>query len=127
MTHALNDAALAQLFGDARTHNFWLDKPVSDALLQSVYDQVKWAPTSANCSPARFTFIKSPEAKARLKPALSEGNREKTMNAPVTVIVSADFAFYDKLPELFPHTDARSWFVGNPALIESTAKRNSVL
>lgn len=127
MTHALNDATLAQLFGDARTHNFWLDKPVSDDLLQSVYNQLKWAPTSANCSPARFTFIKSPEAKARLKPALSEGNREKTMNAPVTVIVSADFAFYDKLPELFPHTDARSWFAGNPALIESTAKRNSVL
>lgn len=127
MTLALNDAALAQLFADARTHNVWLDKPVSDDLLHNLYEQVKWAPTSANCSPARFTFLKSAQAKARLKPALAEGNRDKTMAAPVTVIVSADFAFYEKLPELFPHTDARSWFVGNPSLIESTAKRNSVL
>lgn len=127
MPATLTDAALAQLFGDARTHNAWLDKPVSDELLQAVYAQVKWAPTSANCSPARFTFVKSAEAKEKLRPALSEGNLAKTMAAPVTVIVSADFAFYEKLPELFPHTDARSWFVGNPALIESTAKRNSVL
>lgn len=127
MNAALSDAVLAQLFGEARTHNAWLDKPVSDELLQAVYEQVKWAPTSANCSPARFTFIKSAEAKERLKPALTEGNLAKTMAAPVTVIVSADFAFYENLPELFPHADARSWFVGNPALIESTAKRNSVL
>lgn len=127
MTATLTDTALAQLFGAARTHNAWLDKPVSDELLQAVYEQMKWAPTSANCSPARFTFVKSAEAKEKLRPALSEGNLAKTMAAPVTVIVSADFAFYEKLPELFPHTDARSWFVGNPALIESTAKRNSVL
>ena len=127
MPATLTDAALAQLFGDARTHNAWLDKPVSDELLQAVYEQMKWAPTSANCSPARFTFVKSAEAKEKLRPALSEGNLAKTMAAPVTVIVSADFAFYEKLPELFPHTDARSWFVGNTALIESTAKRNSVL
>jgi 3-hydroxypropanoate dehydrogenase len=127
MTATLTDAALAQLFGAARTHNAWLDKPVSDELLQAVYAQMKWAPTSANCSPARFTFVKSSEAKEKLRPALSEGNLAKTMAAPVTVIVSADYAFYEKLPELFPHTDARSWFVGNPALIESTAKRNSVL
>lgn len=127
MPATLNDAALAQLFGDARTHNAWLDKPVSDELLQAVYEQMKWAPTSANCSPARFTFVKSAEAKEKLRPALSEGNLAKTLAAPVTVIVSADYAFYEKLPELFPHTDARSWFVGNTALIESTAKRNSVL
>jgi len=127
MPATLTDAALAQLFGDARTHNAWLDKPVSDELLQAVYEQMKWAPTSANCSPARFTFVKSAEAKEKLRPALSEGNLAKTMAAPVTVIVSADYAFYEKLPELFPHTDARSWFVGNTALIESTAKRNSVL
>lgn len=127
MPATLTDAALAQLFGDARTHNAWLDKPVSDELLQAVYEQMKWAPTSANCSPARFTFVKSAEAKEKLRPALSEGNLAKTLAAPVTVIVSADYAFYEKLPELFPHTDARSWFVGNTALIESTAKRNSVL
>lgn len=127
MTATLTDAALAQLFGAARTHNAWLDKPVPDALLNAVYEQMKWAPTSANCSPARFTFVKSAEAKERLKPALSEGNLAKTMAAPVTVIVAADFAFYENLPQLFPHADARSWFVGNAALIESTAKRNSVL
>lgn len=127
MTNAIDDAALAQLFGAARSHNAWLDKPVPDALLQTVYEQMKWAPTSANCSPARFVFVKSAEAKQKLKPALSEGNLAKTMAAPVTMIVAADFAFHEKLPELFPHTDARSWFVGNPALIESTAKRNSVL
>lgn len=127
MTNAIDDAALAQLFGAARTHNTWLDKPVPDALLQAVYEQMKWAPTSANCSPARLVFVKSAEAKQKLKPALGEGNLAKTLAAPVTVIVAADFAFYEKLPELFPHTDARSWFAGNPALIESTAKRNSVL
>ena len=127
MNKALSESALAQLFGEARTHNVWLDQPVSDELLQAVYGQMKWAPTSANCSPARLVFVKSAEAKQKLKPALSDGNRDKTMAAPVTVIVAADFAFYEKLPELFPHADARSWFVGNPALIESTAKRNSVL
>jgi 3-hydroxypropanoate dehydrogenase len=127
MNNALSNAALDQLFGNARTHNFWLDKPVSDELLHDLYEQMKWAPTSANCSPARFVFVKSDQAKALLKPALSEGNLEKTMTAPVTVIVASDQAFYEKLPELFPHADARSWFAGNPALIESTAKRNTVL
>lgn len=127
MTTALSNTALDQLFGNARTHNFWQDRPVSDELLHTLYEQMKWAPTSANCSPARFVFVKSDQAKALLKPALSEGNLEKTMTAPVTVIVASDQAFYEKLPELFPHADARSWFVGNPALIESTAKRNTVL
>lgn len=127
MNNALVNSALDQLFGNARTHNFWLDKPVSDELLHTLYEHLKWAPTSANCSPARFVFVKSDQAKALLKPALSEGNLEKTMTAPVTVIVASDQAFYEKLPELFPHADARSWFAGNPALIESTAKRNTVL
>lgn len=127
MTEAISPQALDQLFGNARTHNFWLDRPVSDELLQAVYEQTKWAPTSANCSPARFVFVKSDEARQKLRPAISEGNMEKTMTAPVTVIVASDYAFYDKLPELFPHADAKSWFVGNQALIDSTANRNGTL
>ena len=123
----LDAAALDQLFRNARTHNAWQAKDVPDALLHRLYDLVKWAPTSANSSPARFVFVKSPEAKAKLKDALAPGNVEKTMTAPVTVIVAQDMAFYDKLPQLFPHADARSWFAGNDALIESTAFRNASL
>ena len=123
----LDAAALDQLFRSARTHNAWQKKDVPDALLHQLYDLVKWAPTSANSSPARFVFVKSPEAKAKLKEALAPGNVEKTMTAPVTVIVAQDMAFYDKLPQLFPHADARSWFAGNDALIESTAFRNASL
>lgn len=123
----LDAAALDQLFRSARTHNAWQKKDVPDALLHQLYDLVKWAPTSANSSPARFVFVKSPEAKAKLKEALAPGNVEKTMTAPVTVIVAQDMAFYDKLPKLFPHADARSWFAGNDALIESTAFRNASL
>lgn len=123
----LDAAALDQLFRSARTHNAWQAKDVPDALLHQLYDLVKWAPTSANSSPARFVFVKSPEAKATLKDALAPGNVEKTMTAPVTVIVAQDMAFYDKLPQLFPHADARSWFAGNDALIEGTAFRNSSL
>lgn len=123
----LDAAALDQLFRNARTHNAWQAKDVPDALLHQLYDLVKWAPTSANSSPARFVFVKSPEAKAKLKDALAPGNVEKTMTAPVTVIVAQDMAFYDKLPQLFPHADARSWFAGNDALIESTAFRNASL
>lgn len=127
MTDAISEVALAQLFSDARTHNFWLDKPVSDELLQAIYEQCKWAPTSANSSPARFVFVKSAAAKQKLKPALSDGNLEKTMLAPVTVIAATDFAFYEKLPQLFPHTDAKSWFEGNQTLIDNTANRNATL
>lgn len=127
MSHALDAAALDQLFVAARTHNAWQKKDVPDALLHQLYELVKWAPTSANSSPARFVFVKSPEAKAKLKDALAPGNVEKTMTAPVTVIVAQDMAFYDKLPQLFPHADARSWFAGNAALIESTAFRNASL
>ena len=124
---ALDARALDQLFRTARTHNAWQKKDVPDALLHELYDLLKWAPTSANASPARFVFVKSPEAKAKLKSALAPGNVDKTMSAPVTVIVAQDMAFYDKLPQLFPHADARSWFAGNDALIESTAFRNATL
>ncbi len=123
----LSDSALDQIFRTARTHNAWQPKPVDDALLRELIDLVKWGPTSANSSPARFVFVKSPEAKAKLKPALSEGNLAKTMAAPVTVIVGMDMAFHDHLPKLFPHADARSWFAGNDALIEATAFRNASL
>lgn len=123
----LDAAALDQLFRTARTHNAWQKKDVPDALLHELYDLLKWGPTSANASPARFVFVKSPEAKAKLKDALSPGNLDKTMSAPVTVILAQDMAFYDKLPQLFPHADARSWFAGNDALIESTAFRNATL
>jgi 3-hydroxypropanoate dehydrogenase len=118
---------LQQLFTEARTFSHWQDQPVSTELLHQLYELVKFAPTSANGSPARFVFVRSPEAKARLKPALSEGNLAKTMAAPVTVIVAADYRFYEHLPQLFPQTDARSWFSGNQALIDTTAFRNSSL
>lgn len=117
-----------QLFDDARTHNAWLDKPVADETLKRLYDLMKWGPTSANCSPARVVFVKSAEAKARLLPCLSEGNRAKTAAAPVTAIIGMDLAFYDKLPQLFPHNlEARTWFEGKPDVIQSTAFRNSSL
>lgn len=125
--NSLDATALEQLFLKARTHNAWQDRPVDPALLQQLYDLVKMAPTSANCSPARFVFVQSKDAKERLKPALSEGNLEKTMAAPVTVIVANDPKFYDKLPYLFPHTDARSWFSGDAQVAETTAFRNGSL
>ena len=124
---SLDEHALDQLFRAARTHNRWQDRPVPDARLQEIYDLLKWGPTSANCSPARFVFIRTREGKERLRPALSAGNTEKTMSAPVTVIVAYDPKFYDLLPYLFPHTDARSWFAGNAALAETTAFRNGTL
>lgn len=127
MAEPLDQQALDTLFFNARTHNAWQDRDVPDDLLRRVVDTMKWAPTSANCSPARLVFVKSPEAKARLKPLLSPGNDEKTMQAPVCVIIGEDVEFYDKLPFLFPHTDARSWFVGNPPKIEATTFRNATL
>jgi 3-hydroxypropanoate dehydrogenase len=124
----LDDEALDVLFRGARSHNKWRKKPVSDTLLQAVWELAKVGPTSANCSPARIIFVKSADAKARLAPALSEGNREKTMAAPVTAIVGYHLEFYEKLPFLFPHNaDARSWFAGNPQLIQATAFRNGSL
>jgi 3-hydroxypropanoate dehydrogenase len=127
MAIPLDDAALDQLFRAARTHNGWQPKGVTEDTLRQLYDLLKMGPTSANCLPARFVFVRSPEAKARLKPCLSPNNVEKTMAAPVTVIAGYDTEFYEKLPQLFPHTDARSWFVGNSELIQSTAFRNASL
>ncbi|MEJ2794815.1 malonic semialdehyde reductase [Iodobacter sp. LRB] len=123
----LNHKAQAQLFTEARTHNAWQDRDVSDELLHQLYDLLKWAPTSANAAPARFVFVKSAAAKAKLLPALSEGNIEKTMSAPVTVIVAHDLEFYEQLPVLFPQADAKSWFAGNEAAINSTVQRNGSL
>jgi 3-hydroxypropanoate dehydrogenase len=127
MGRILDDAALDLLFREARTHNRWQPRPVSETLLRAVWELAKMPPTSANCSPARILFVTSPEAKERLKPALSTGNRDKTMQAPVTAIIGYDLEFYEKLPILFPHEDARSWFVGTPKLIETTAFRNGTL
>jgi 3-hydroxypropanoate dehydrogenase len=127
MTETIAQGALDQLFLAARTQNKWLDQPVAEEKLRELYDLLKMAPTSANCSPARFVFVRSPEAKAKLKQALSPGNYDKTMTAPVTVIVAHDLHFYDKLPTLFPHADARSWFAGNPSLADTTAFRNGTL
>ena len=107
----LADTALDQLFRHARTHNSFAG-PVTDADLREIYELAKWGPTSANSTPARFVFVRSPEAKERLRPALSPGNLAKTMAAPVVVIVAYDLEFYELLPKLFPHTDARSWFAG---------------
>jgi 3-hydroxypropanoate dehydrogenase len=123
----LDDAALNLLFTQARTHNAWQTRAISSVLIERLYDLAKMGPTSANCSPARLIFLQSDAAKARLKPALLASNVDKTMSAPVTVIIGSDQAFYERLPELFPHADAKSWFVGNQALIESTAFRNSSL
>ncbi len=127
MGKILDDAALDLLFRAARTQNKWQPRPVSDTLLRAVWELAKMPPTSANCAPARILFVKSPEAKEKLKPALSEGNRDKTMQAPVTAIIGYDLEFYEKLPFLFPHTDARSWFAGKPELIRTTAFRNGTL
>ena len=124
---ALDQAAIDLLFSEARTHNAWLDKPVSNAQLEQIYDLIKFAPTSVNCNPARFLFVKSPEAKERLLPCLNPGNIEKTKTAPVTAIIGMDLDFYETLPTLFPHVDAKSWFVGKDGFIESTAFRNSSL
>lgn len=116
-----------QLFTEARTQNGYLDLPVSDAQLQALYDLLKWGPTSANCSPARFVFVRSAEMKERLKACVAPGNQAKVQQAPVTVVIGMDLEFHEKLPQLFPHTDARSWFAGKPAHIEATAFRNSSL
>ena len=110
----LSDAALDQIFRQARTHHGWLPKPVPAELLRQIYDLAALGPTSANTTPARFVFLTSREAKERLRPALAPGNVEKTMAAPVTVIVAWDTEFYEKLPKLFPHADARPWFLASP-------------
>ena len=126
MSTALSDQALDQLFRTARTANAFADKPVSHDTLRQLYELLKWGPTAANTTPARFVFVTSAQAKARLLPALDAGNRDKTLAAPATVIVGYDLDFHEKLPYLFPHTDAKSWFDGpqpqrqTPALVNGT-------
>lgn len=127
MSELLSEASLDQLFRSARTFNAWLPKDVSDEQLHQLYDLAKFGPTSANSSPMRVVFVKSKAAKAKLEPFLSDGNRAKTMEAPVTAIVATDHEFYEQLPRLFPHADARSWFAGNQPLIDTTAFRNATL
>lgn len=127
MTPILSDQALDTLFRQARTHNAWRPEPVSETTIQALYELLKWGPTSANACPARFLFLTSAAAKEKLRPFLAPGNVDKTMSAPVVAIVAQDMKFYEKLPRLFPHADARSWFEGNAALIEQTAFRNSSL
>ncbi|HKX40921.1 MAG TPA: malonic semialdehyde reductase [Burkholderiaceae bacterium] len=114
-----------QLFDNARTHNGFTAEPIPEAKLKQLYELMKWGPTSANTSPARIVFVKSPAAKEKLLAAVSPGNHDKTKAAPVTAIIATDMEFYEKLPKLFPHADARSWFVGNQAMIDTTAFRNS--
>ena len=123
----LSAAALDQLFREARTHNGWLDRPVPHDLLEEAVELAKLGPTAVNASPFRVVFVESAEAKARLKPALSPGNVDKTMSAPVTAIVAHDLAFYDHLPRLFPHMDARPMFADNEAVAEATASQNGTL
>jgi 3-hydroxypropanoate dehydrogenase len=124
---AISKEALDQLFREARTHSAWRSEPVSAELLRKIYDLARLGPTSANASPGRFLFLTTPEAKERLKSALMPLNVEKTMTAPVTVIIAWDTEFHEKLPKLFPHADMRSYFVGNQPLINETAFRNSSL
>ncbi len=121
------DLSIETLFTEARTHNGFTDEPVSEAQLRRIYDLMKWGPTSANASPARIVFVRSPAAKARLLECVSPGNVDKTRSAPVTAIIGMDLAFHEKLPVLFPHADAKSWFDGKPDFIETTAFRNSSL
>lgn len=127
MSNAIDSQALDQLFSQARTHHAWQARPVADDTLRQLYALTILGPTSANCLPARFLFVRSLEAKERLRPFLAPGNVEQTMSAPVTVIVGQDHDFPEHLPRLFPFTDARSWFTGNAPKISETALRNSSL
>lgn len=124
---ALDPAALDQVFRTARTYSRWLDRPVSRETLTALAELMRWGPTSANSSPARIAFVSTPEGKERLRPYLMEGNVRQTMEAPVTAVVGYDTEFYERLPVLYPHADARSWFAGNPEAIEETGFRNSSL
>lgn len=127
MSASLDQMTLNQLFLDARSHNDWLDRDVPNDMLIKLVDILKMGPTSANCSPARIVFVKSAAQKQRLKAHLSEGNAEKTMRAPVCAIIGHDMAFYEHLPKLFPHTNAKPWFVGKEEKIAATAFRNGTL
>lgn len=127
MKEALSHESIQQLFTEARTHRDWLDKGVDDAVLSRIFELTKWAPTAANCMPARFLFVKSEDAKAKLLPAVDQGNVSKVKAAPVTAIIAYDEKFFEELPTLFPAFDVRSMFVSNPALSHETALRNSSL
>lgn len=127
MNKILSDDALDTLFRDARSHNGWQDMPVSDKQLHQIYGLMKMGPTGANCCPARIRFVRTAAAHEQLLRCVSEGNVEKCRTAPVVAIIGMDMAFYEKLPVLFPHTDARSWYAGNDDAIYNTAFRNSTL
>lgn len=127
MAQPLDNAALDQLFRTARTYNGYLDKPVTTEQLDAIWELMKYGPTSANCLPARLVWCVSQDAKEKLAALAMPANAEKILQAPATVIIGMDLEYYENLPELFPHTDARSWFVGNDALIQTTAFRNSTL
>jgi 3-hydroxypropanoate dehydrogenase len=127
MNPTLPEASLDQLFRAARTAHGFAPDPVPDEMLHALYDLLRWGPTSMNCQPGRYLFVRSAQAKARLRPALSEGNVAQTMAAPVTVIVASDSRFYEHLPAQFPAYDARPMFAGNDALAQSTAARNGTL
>jgi 3-hydroxypropanoate dehydrogenase len=123
----LDQNALDTLFNNARSHNGWLDSDVSNEQINQIYELMKYGPTAANNSPARITFVKSAAGKQKLKAHLDEGNVEKAMAAPVIAIISYDIEFYEKLPLLFPHADARSWYAGNDAKIKSAGEMNATL
>lgn len=127
MSTPIDSQALATLFGEGRTHSAWLDKPVPDSLIEQLYAQVRLGPTAVNSCPGRFVFVRTAESKEKLAPCLSKGNLEKTMSAPITVIVAYDTDFPETLAELFPFADARSWYAGQPELIAENALRNSSL
>src|SRR5262245_4926219 len=128
MSHPVDDAALNTLFREARTYSRWQSTPVTDQTVRDLYELLKWAPTSANAAPARFVFVRSPEGKERLRPALAPLNVEKTMSAPVTVIVAYDLKFYEHLPKLFPQNPGMAkLFESNAEMVKATAKRNSTL
>ncbi len=126
--HLLSDRDLDLIFRAARTHNDWADTPVTEVQMRAIYDLMRMGPTSANASPARIVFVQSKAAREKLADCVSEGNRPKVLQAPVTAIIAMDTKFYDKLPQLFPHNpSARDWFTSSPALAKETAFRNSTL
>lgn len=127
MSDPLPDAAFDRIFRAARTYNHFTDEPVTEVQIRALWELIKWGPTSANQEPARFVWCVGDEAKSKLAACCSDTNAEKVLKAPVSVIIGMDLAFYEKLPKLFPHTDARSWFVGKPGLIRDSAFRNSAL
>ncbi|MEM9286799.1 MAG: malonic semialdehyde reductase [Pseudomonadota bacterium] len=128
MADILSDKDLDTLFREARSYNTWADTPISDVNIQAIYELMKWGPTSANCSPARFVWVRSPEAKEKLAACVSQGNTQKVLTASATVIVAHDLEFYERIPELFPHDPgAKDWFSGSAAVAEATAFRNGTL